>query len=78
MGTDIIFADRFGACGLYLLPLGDPDGQLALCKALAGAAQRTRVGGVVGQAKLDAKGSEPRSNSSHAGRSELAAAQREP
>ena len=56
MGTDIIFADRFGACGLYLLPLGDPDGQLALCKALAGAAQRTRVGGVVGQAKLDAKG----------------------
>ena len=45
MGTDIIFADRFGACGLYLLPLGDPDGQLALCKALAGAAQRTRVGG---------------------------------
>ena len=56
MGTDIIFADRFGACGLYLLPLGDPDGQLALCKALACAAQRTRVGGVVGQAKLDAKG----------------------
>ena len=56
MGTDIIFADRFGACGFDLLPLGGPDGQSALCKALAGAAQRTRVGRVVCQAKLDAKG----------------------
>ena len=56
MGTDIIFADRFGACGLYLLPLGDPDGQLALCKALAGAAQRTRVGGVVGPGKTRCEG----------------------
>ncbi len=56
MGTDIIFADRFGACRFDLLPLGGPDGQSALCKALAGAAQRTRVGGAVGQAKLDAKG----------------------
>ena len=55
MGTDIIFTNGLGACGLDLLPLGGPDGQSALCKALAGAAQRARVGGVVGQAKLYAK-----------------------
>ena len=48
MGTDVIFANRFGACGLDLLALGSPNGQRALDKALAGAAQRARVGGVVG------------------------------
>ena len=55
MGTDVIFTNGLSACGLDLLPLGGPDGQSALCKALAGAAQRARVGGVVGQAKLYAK-----------------------